>query len=54
MLLVIYSQTKNGAKRIIQTGSHLDTVPSGGNYDGVVGVVGGLEAIKSIMGKRST
>ena len=27
------------------TGSHLDTVPEGGKYDGMVGVVGGLEAI---------
>lgn len=27
------------------TGSHLDTVPDGGNFDGVVGVIGGLAAI---------
>ena len=25
----------------VVTGSHLDTVPEGGKYDGVVGVVGG-------------
>src|ERR1700678_4809061 len=30
-----------GAPRII-IGSHLDSVPQGGNYDGAAGVVGGL------------
>ncbi|MFQ3619365.1 MAG: Zn-dependent hydrolase [Spirochaetales bacterium] len=29
----------------VQVGSHLDTVPHGGNYDGAVGVVCGLDAI---------
>ena len=29
----------------VWTGSHLDTVPSGGKYDGALGVVGGLEAV---------
>lgn len=29
----------------VLTGSHLDTVPEGGKFDGVVGVVGGLAAI---------
>ena len=27
-------------------GSHLDTVPSGGHYDGIVGVIGALEVIR--------
>ena len=30
----------------ILTGSHLDTVPDGGKYDGVVGCVSGLEAVE--------
>jgi acetylornithine deacetylase/succinyl-diaminopimelate desuccinylase-like protein len=30
----------------VWTGSHLDTVPSGGRFDGVLGVVGGLEAVE--------
>ncbi|MDF2636122.1 MAG: amidase, hydantoinase/carbamoylase family [Pelosinus sp.] len=30
------------------TGSHLDTVPEGGKYDGVLGVIGGLVAISRI------
>lgn len=35
------------------TGSHLDTVPEGGKYDGVVGVVGGLAAIKRLRNRES-
>ena len=30
---------------VVATGSHLDTVPEGGNFDGVVGVVAGLGAV---------
>ena len=30
----------------VWTGSHLDTVPSGGRFDGALGVVGGLEAVE--------
>lgn len=30
-------------------GSHLDTQPSGGRYDGVLGVMAGLEALRSIV-----
>ena len=29
----------------VWTGSHLDSVPDGGRFDGALGVVGGLEAI---------
>lgn len=32
----------------VATGSHLDTVPRGGNYDGAAGVVAGLLALVSI------
>ena len=32
----------------VATGSHLDTVPHGGKYDGILGVVGGLAAIAEI------
>lgn len=35
----------------VATGSHLDTVPNGGKYDGVVGVIGGLAAIRNLKGK---
>jgi acetylornithine deacetylase/succinyl-diaminopimelate desuccinylase-like protein len=30
----------------VWTGSHLDTVPRGGRFDGALGVVGGLEAVE--------
>ncbi len=33
---------------VVATGSHLDTVPEAGKYDGVVGVVGGLAAIQEL------
>lgn len=35
----------------VATGSHMDAIPHAGMYDGTVGVVGGLEALRSI--KRS-
>ncbi|MAV11192.1 MAG: Zn-dependent hydrolase [Synechococcus sp. MED850] len=31
------------------TGSHLDTVPTGGRFDGALGVLAGLEAIRSLQ-----
>lgn len=31
---------------VLATGSHIDTVPEGGHYDGALGVVGGLEAVR--------
>ena len=37
---------KNGP--IIMTGSHLDTQPTGGRFDGVLGVLAGLEVIKTL------
>jgi N-carbamoyl-L-amino-acid hydrolase len=32
----------------VYVGSHLDTQPTGGKYDGVLGVLGGLELIRSL------
>jgi N-carbamoyl-L-amino-acid hydrolase len=32
----------------VLVGSHLDTQPTGGRYDGVLGVLGGLEVIRSL------
>ena len=29
-------------------GSHLDTVPTGGRFDGVLGVMGALEAVRAL------
>jgi ureidoglycolate amidohydrolase len=32
----------------VATGSHIDAIPYSGKYDGVVGVLGGLEALRSL------
>jgi beta-ureidopropionase / N-carbamoyl-L-amino-acid hydrolase len=32
----------------VMTGSHLDTVATGGRFDGVLGVIGGLEVIRTL------
>lgn len=32
----------------VGTGSHIDAIPNAGKYDGVVGVLGGLEAIRAL------
>jgi ureidoglycolate amidohydrolase len=36
------------AAAAVGTGSHIDAIPNAGKYDGVVGVLGGLEAIRSL------
>lgn len=38
--------------RYVLTGSHLDSVPNGGNYDGVLGVLSALEAVRMIAERR--
>ena len=37
-----------GARRGLGTGSHLDSVPEGGKFDGALGVVAGLEAVEAV------
>ena len=37
-----------GLKRIVM-GSHMDSVRSGGNYDGIYGVLSSLEAVETIV-----
>ncbi|MGA2743611.1 MAG: M20 family metallo-hydrolase [Candidatus Sulfotelmatobacter sp.] len=36
---------------VVGTGSHIDAIPNAGKYDGVVGVLGGLEAIRALQGR---
>jgi N-carbamoyl-L-amino-acid hydrolase len=36
----------------VMMGSHLDTVPQGGNYDGVIGVLAALEVIRRLNDKN--
>jgi ureidoglycolate amidohydrolase len=33
----------------VGTGSHIDAIPNAGRYDGTVGVLGGLEAIRALQ-----
>jgi N-carbamoyl-L-amino-acid hydrolase len=46
--LVVTLPGRDPAAPFIATGSHLDSVPRGGNYDGAAGVVGGLLALVSL------
>ncbi len=41
-----YMNDKNKHKPSIMVGSHIDTVPNGGKFDGLTGVVAGLELIR--------
>ena len=43
-MLMTLPGTDRGAKRIV-LGSHLDSVPQGGNYDGAAGVLAGLATV---------
>jgi ureidoglycolate amidohydrolase len=39
---------ENPALPAVATGSHIDAIPHSGRYDGVVGVLGGLEAVRAL------
>ncbi len=47
------AETKSESGKYIEFGSHVDTVPFGGNYDGLAGVVAGFEAIKAHVSSSS-
>ena len=34
---------------VVMVGSHTDSVPNGGNYDGIVGVLSAIEAVRSMI-----
>lgn len=36
-------------RTVVMTGSHLDTVPEGGKYDGTLGVVAAIQAVKELQ-----
>src|SRR5215468_5874651 len=38
----------DAAAPVVGTGSHIDAIPNAGKYDGIVGVLGGLEAIRAL------
>ena len=41
-------QGSDSAASAVGTGSHIDAIPNAGKYDGVVGVMGGIEAIRAL------
>lgn len=47
--IIVRLEGKNPDLPAILTGSHLDTVPDGGKYDGVVGCVSGLEVCETLV-----
>ena len=42
----------NPNEAVVMLGSHIDSVPSGGNYDGVVGVLAAIEALQCLEDKQ--
>jgi ureidoglycolate amidohydrolase len=42
-------QGSDPAAPAVGTGSHIDAIPNAGKFDGVVGVLGGLEALRSLQ-----
>ena len=49
---VIATMPGFGATPPVMTGSHIDTVSTGGRYDGNLGVLGGLEVIETVIAAR--
>jgi N-carbamoyl-L-amino-acid hydrolase len=45
----LFMRTNKGFGQVVQVGSHLDSVPEGGNYDGVAGIIAGLEVVRAIV-----
>lgn len=41
----------NRERQALLTGSHLDAVPKGGQYDGMLGIVAGIEAVKAVISR---
>lgn len=44
-----YKRGTNPNLPIVMIGSHTDSVPNGGNYDGVVGVLSAIEVVRSMI-----
>jgi hydantoinase/carbamoylase family amidase len=45
----LFLRTKHGSRQVFQTGSHMDSVPHGGTFDGGAGIITGLEAIRALL-----
>jgi allantoate deiminase len=50
-LRALYAAAENDGPRLL-IGSHLDTVPNAGTFDGILGVVLGIALVESLAGKR--
>jgi hydantoinase/carbamoylase family amidase len=44
----VWGTWQTGAAPALVLGSHIDSVPNGGHYDGALGVLAGLEAVRSL------
>lgn len=44
-----YKRGTNPNLPVVMIGSHTDSVPNGGNYDGVVGVLSAIEVVRSLI-----
>lgn len=44
----VFGKTTQGTGPVVMIGSHIDTVPEGGRFDGVVGVASGIEIARTI------
>ena len=47
----VYTAAEPAARRLL-IGSHLDTVPDAGAFDGALGVVLGVELVRQLQGRR--
>jgi hydantoinase/carbamoylase family amidase len=45
----LFIEARGRTSEFVETGSHLDTVPAGGNFDGTAGVVAGFEALRQLL-----
>jgi hydantoinase/carbamoylase family amidase len=44
----LYGVAKGVSEKALLVGSHLDSVPNGGRYDGIAGVLAGIEVVRSL------
>lgn len=51
-VIATFTAVDEGAARLV-IGSHLDTVPNGGRFDGALGVLAGLEAVHTVLDSGS-
>lgn len=48
----LYGRIEGRSKETILIGSHRDTVKNGGKYDGVLGILAGIEAVASLFAEK--